>query len=246
MIEFDIVGKHYRLSQDDRISDIYLFGSYARNEQDDYSDIDILIVIDTCTEVVYQELKRKISDELEMPMEWISLYQKDKIDEMQKKGSYFLWHIKLEGIKLFSKEGFIEDILKRLPEYSGTKEDLEDYSIICKDILNSMGDKYLDITYELSVLASIIRNTAIAIDFLYGKKVFGRMTSVETCNNLLKGHMEIPIQEYAKLYENRLYENQKISYAPKMTLTDVRIWIKRAEKLLFYAKEACLYERKHE
>ena len=84
MIEFDIVGKKYRLSQDYRISDIYLFGSYARNEQDIYSDIDILIVVENCTEMVYQELKRKISNELRMPMEWISLYQKNKIYEYNK------------------------------------------------------------------------------------------------------------------------------------------------------------------
>lgn len=238
MIAFEIDGAAYSVNLYSQIEDIYLFGSYARNEQDKYSDIDLLVIIQRCDENEYIQLKKNLSKQLNMPQEWISIYQKDKILEMQAKGSYFLWHIKLEGKILYSKQKFLEKVLENLPEYTGAEQDLEDYDIICNDIEQSLDDEYLDIIYELSVLASIIRNTAIAIDFLCGRKVFGRITAIVECNDIMKGKIYIPIDEYVMLYYNRLYETRKTSYYPhNMSLRDVYTWLYRAKKIIALAKE---------
>ena len=112
-----------------------------------------------------------------------------------------------------------------------------DYSVICNDIRENISDEYLDVTYELSVLASVIRNTAIAVDFLFGEKIFGRITCVETSNRLLEGIFYIPVKEYMKLYSNRLYITGKSSSCEKMTIYDIGIWLERAEKFISCAKE---------
>ena len=86
-------------------------------------------------------------------------------------------------------------------------------------------------------LASVIRNTAIAVDFLFGEKIFGRITCVETSNRLLEGIFYIPVKEYMKLYSNRLYITGKSSSCEKMTIYDIGIWLERAEKFISCAKE---------
>ena len=45
MITFQIDGTRYYINQDKRIEEVWLFGSYARGEQDCYSDIDLLIIV---------------------------------------------------------------------------------------------------------------------------------------------------------------------------------------------------------
>lgn len=245
MITFEIADKKYYLEQDARIQDIYLFGSFARQEQDAYSDIDILIIIDNCSEMEYAIINNKIAKELQLPLDWISIYQMQKIQEMRDKGSYFLWHIKLEGKRLYTKKDFLSEVLMCLPEYQGVEDDLEDYAIICNDIKENMSDEYLDVQYELSILASVIRNTAICIDFMFGEKVFGRVSSVETCNSFMQDKICIPITEYIKLYSNRLFITKKSRFYEKMTIKDIEVWLERADKLISCAKEV-YHEKRNE
>ena len=107
MITFQIDGTRYYINQDKRIEEVWLFGSYARGEQDCYSDIDLLIIVQDCSDMEYTELKQQLSAELHIPLDWISLYQMNKITEMGNKGAYFLWHLKLEGHKLYSRNLFM-------------------------------------------------------------------------------------------------------------------------------------------
>ena len=237
MIGFRIAGKKYCITHQKKIEEIWLFGSYARGEEDQYSDIDILVIIQDCNERDYKIIKKQISQDMGLPLEWISLYEIRKIEEMAKKGSYFLWHIKQEGRMLYTRKNFLKNILRSLPEYKGAMQDLDDYSLICKDIRTRMKDEYMDVAYELSVLASIVRNTAMTIDFLMGKRVYGRRTAIEVCNSLLKQRYNIPIFEYESFYKNRLYITGKSDHNEKMTLEDVETWIEKAENLISCGKE---------
>lgn len=237
MISFQIGSKSYCIKQHGTIEEIWLFGSYARGEQDQYSDIDLLIVIQDCDDEEYKRIKMQLSQELGMPLEWLSLYEIHKIREMAAQGSYFMWHIRQEGRLLYAKGDFLRDILAELPEYQNAMQDLEDYSIICNDIRCNLLEKYVDITYELSVLASIIRNTSMTVDFLEGKMSFGRVQAVEICNAILKGRCNIPIKEYERLYTNRLYMTGKADTYARMTINDVAEWLNKAEHLILCAKE---------
>lgn len=122
MILFQIEGKEYSIKQQEKIEEIWLFGSYARGEQDQYSDLDILVIMQECKEEEYKRMKLQLSQNMGIPLEWISLYEIHKIEEMAQKGSYFLWHIKQEGRMLYSKRSFLKNILENLPEYKGTTQ----------------------------------------------------------------------------------------------------------------------------
>ncbi len=60
MITFQIDGTRYYINQDKRIEEVWLFGSYARGEQDCYSDIDLLIIVQDCSDMEYTELQATI------------------------------------------------------------------------------------------------------------------------------------------------------------------------------------------
>ena len=64
MITFQIDGTRYYINQDKRIEEVWLFGSYARGEQDCYSDIDLLIIVQDCSDMEYSvRLDFFVSDE---------------------------------------------------------------------------------------------------------------------------------------------------------------------------------------
>lgn len=108
MILFQIEGKEYSIKQQEKIEEIWLFGSYARGEQDQYSDLDILVIMQECKEEEYKRMKLQLSQNMGIPLEWISLYEIHKIEEMAQKGSYFLWHIKPGRQNVIFQKEFFE------------------------------------------------------------------------------------------------------------------------------------------
>ena len=187
-----------KVKEEKNVEEIYLFGSVARGDEDEYSDIDILIVIDDCTEDEYIDWKNKFSNYLDIPVSWISLYRHSKILRMYESGSYFLWHIKKEGKIIYSRSNEMPSLLLTLPRYNNTENDLEEY--IC-------------VEYELAVLASLVRNTCIAISYLDERLDFGRNSAVMYCFSKYK--INISLKEYKELYQYRLYHTNKIECVPK-------------------------------
>ena len=144
-----------QLKRQGNIREIYLFGSVARGDQDEQSDVDILIVIDNCSEDDYIKYKKEYASILQIPVSWISLYREKKILKMHEKGSYFLWHLKQEGKVLYSRENELDKLFATLPRYRGMKEDIKEYRQILDDVNEELHNVYLCIEYELSVLAWI-------------------------------------------------------------------------------------------
>lgn len=230
--------------EDDSIESVCLFGSTARGDNDSISDIDIFILIDDCDEQVFIEKKIKIIDQLNIPSEWVSLYRKSTIKDMHKYGSYFLWHIKLEGIILYSRSGFLESIFKNLPRYRKVEEDLKEYLAICQDIKKSIQKDTSTLHYELSVLASLVRNTCIAIAFLHNRISFGRVSVVEVCKNIMGMEFPFSVEEYEELYKFRIaYNRSKVIKLQEINVLFINKWIERVESLINYAlkykKEGC-------
>ena len=72
-------------------------------------------------------------------------------------------------------------LLLTLPRYNNTENDLEEYSEILSDIKCELNDEYICVEYELAVLASLVRNTCIAISYLDERLDFGRNSAVMYC-----------------------------------------------------------------
>lgn len=230
-----LLDKFRKLECEKNIREVYLFGSMARGDHDEKSDVDILIVIDDCSELEYIEWKDKLACYLDVPVSWISIYRINKIMRMYRIGSYFLWHIKKEGRIIYSRDNELSTLLLTLPPYGNIKNDLSEYSQILTDIIKELCDEYICIEYELSVLASLVRNTCITISYLNGKLDFGRNSPVMYC--ISKYQMNITLKEYEGLYQYRLYHTGKINRVPNGEMKQLEKWIKIEGNLLEIAKE---------
>ena len=224
-----------KLTNMKNIREVYLFGSFARGDYDQNSDIDILIVIDDCSEMEYVKVKESFAKILNVPSSWISLYRIPKILMMHDNGSYFLWHIKTEGKMIFSRENQLACLLRTLPQYNNVCRDLKEYNEILQDVIDETGNKNIYIEYELSVVASLVRNTCIAIAYMNGNMDFGRNSAVMYCFE--KYGISIELQEYEALYKYRLYQTGKIAEIPKGNISLLQKWIEIERALLEIAKK---------
>lgn len=233
MIKFSIFNKSYSIIDND-IESICLFGSVARGEADRFSDLDIFILINDCSEEEFIKKKVDYAAQLELPVSWISLYQVSSAISMYEYGSYFLWHLKQEGKILFSRTGKLEQIFNDLPDYSRAKEDLLEYHTICKDICHSISLDDKTLLYELYILASLIRNTCITISYQHKKIVFGRISPVQYCLEILGNEFPFTLKEYEQIYMFRIaYSRPKdIIQLPKIGREEVLNWVKKVEKLI--------------
>jgi predicted nucleotidyltransferase len=236
MIKFDVLTKSFILPKVGYIDSIYLFGSYARGDYDDKSDIDLLIIVEDCDEETLINRKKIFERELNLPYHWLSVYRKSSIIDMHQYGSYFLWHIKHEGKILYSQTRFLSSLLDTLPTYIKTRENLIEYLDVCKDIKKSIQLDTVTLKYDLSILASIIRNTCIALCFLYNKYDFGKYSVVKHCQDFLGREMPFRIDEYEILYNFRLMETRSLNLGHAIdniiNKDYVHTWIKNAEKLI--------------
>lgn len=239
MIRFLINEKEFKLIGDN-IEAISLFGSNARGDADYLSDIDLFILIDDCDEETIINQKKYFSNSLNMPISWISIYTKSSFLRMADYGSYFLWHLKTEGLVLYSRSEFMENVLYQLAEYKNAKLDLMDYRKICQDIRNSIDKDTLTLDYELSVLASLVRNTCIALSYIKGKFYFGRIQPVIFCLELYKNELNFSIIDYEDLYNFRLSHTRDIRniLSREATKKYVDRWVKSTEQLIIIALKA--------
>ena len=232
-----------QLKRQGNIREIYLFGSVARGDQDEQSDVDILIVIDNCSEDDYIKYKKEYASILQIPVSWISLYREKKILKMHEKGSYFLWNLKQEGKVLYSRENELDKLFATLPRYRGMKEDIKEYRQILDDVNEELHNVYLCIEYELSVLASLVRNTCIMLSYLNNRFDFSRNQVVKYCIDTYK--IDVSLEEYRALYKYRSYETGKIQRVEKGKIEDINKWVKVENQLLDISeKEVDDYEKK--
>lgn len=228
-MELRINGEKYILEPDNDINAVMLFGSWARGENDLYSDMDILIVTESETYEKYEML----SAEGKVDEDWLTIYSKKTLLKMKKYSSLFLWHLKKEGITLYKKNEFLNILLERLPAYTKTWEDLEQYQCICNDINDIIQKESDTYVYEMALLAAVIRNTCIAYCYLHGEMIFGR---TEPVKRLLERKPLFSIESYQKLYRYRSEFRLTMQFEKKIDISDVEVWLERANGLLKYVR----------
>lgn len=212
---------------------IYLYGSQSRGDSDEYSDCDIFVCIHDCTDNECEEATRILNKTFNGKYEF-SVYKISKIIQMQAKGSYFLWHLKKEGRLIYQSDNSVSAILDNLPSYKGTYEDFAEYFVILEDIKQSLTEDCIPV-YELSLLASLARNTCIGICYLKGKMDFGRVSPIAFCLQLFKEKFPFTLSQYNNLYSYRISYTRGVSPQDNLSLSYVSDWCNKIEKLLCLA-----------
>lgn len=219
---------------------IYVYGSVARNDSDNDSDCDLLVCVDDCSEAEFLLLKSSVSSwEKNFNCEF-AFYRMSTLKEMQKKGSYFLWHIKQEGVLLYEQSFAFQELLFQLPSYTGTKSDFLEYSEILDDINKSVLQDNTTIEYDLSVLAVLARNICIGCCYLLGNMDFGRKSPVIKCINFWGAKFPFSLSEYEKLYDFRLAITRgKEINKDLVTEEYIACWLKKIHSTLSLALSLC-------
>ncbi|MCR8852855.1 nucleotidyltransferase domain-containing protein [Lysinibacillus fusiformis] len=234
MMKFSINRTYYEINEyNNYIEAICLFGSNARGDHDSLSDIDIFFLISDCDEKTYVTLKKSLESQLNLPAHWLSIYRISTVKEMKKKGSYFLWHLKKEGIILYSRQNILNEMLNTLPKYKDIKQDLNDYLTICNDIKKSIVQGDSPVQYELAVLASLVRNTCIAISHQHGKFVFNREKPIWVVKDIVGPSFPFSIEEYRELYKFRIAHTRGINSGLKeISQSYIENWIRNVEFII--------------
>ncbi len=215
---------------------IYLYGSMARGDVVEDSDCDLLVAIDDCDSEKFEQLRNEIQGwHPELNCEF-ALYQISALRAMQAKGSLFLWHIKTEAIKIYSRGDQLKDILENLPAYDSGMDALSEYWEIMKDIYEDPSDDNRVVEYNLSIMATLIRNICIVCCYVMGSKQFGRISPVKYCALHWGDGFPINIREYEELYRYRTAINRggEIPNQPKLEQY-YNMWKRRTHQLLTLA-----------
>ncbi|WP_158768854.1 nucleotidyltransferase domain-containing protein [Paraglaciecola sp. L1A13] len=166
----------------------YVFGSLVSGDFDSGSDVDVLII--------------RSNDGLSsFPPDW-SVYTKERIEELYRKGTLFAWHLYLDAIPV-SASAVSNDCLRKIGQPSDYVNAYSEISALSKllkssiaEIINNSPSKI----YELGIVALTLRDIGMsASKALTGNFNFSKFAP------LMLGEFSAPISEtyYKSLIECR-------------------------------------------
>ena len=132
-----------------------LFGSCARGDSDERSDVDMFVLCDDLPFAEIMDVRDKVADALDIEESGISIYPLGSAREMARSGSAFVWHLKLEGKIVFSRNQEIESLLSSFERYGQCVEDLELYRSLLRDVEESFSDYGKPNAFDLALLFTI-------------------------------------------------------------------------------------------
>jgi len=223
----------------DAVFAVWVYGSQARGDWDELSDLDILVVGQEPESIPYETWNRDGSPPS------VSHYNWGEIEIMAAYGSLFLHHVNLEGRPLSECGGGhsrLERLLRTLPPYQLYRRDIRAFQKTVLDVATSSTAGSTP-EFELSVLGTVVRHAAVLACYLLGSPCFGRTAAVERAAIGLGLNREY-LQEFAQLYQFRLSEDGRCQAPFKPSWKDVEEWSKSAFELVEYlGRAAHAYER---
>ncbi len=168
---------------------VRLFGSAARGESDELSDLDILIISDR----PYSKEERESSLALLLPVIQVrfpdaqlngkispSWYGKNRFAQMHAEGHLFAWHIFRESKKLLSDEKDFVDLLDVPGKYVNLAKDIERFHRIMLEGRRELESCPRNAPYEAGMLYLCCRNIAMCASWCSSAGLkFGRYSPYE-------------------------------------------------------------------
>jgi len=210
---------------------LYLFGSHARNDNDDSSDVDILMIRKGNSAIHQAMIEKKMSGKYGKRTS-ISTYSLQNIEKYFTSGHLFAWHLYNEARYIDGSDGI--DFLHQLGrphEYGNYLVDLNDFILLLDDINNLVTE--LNIGFEMCNLYTVARN----IFFFHIYKKFGVMDF--SPYSLFKRNISSPIalvnyNEYKWMKASRTFGSVDVlprHYAQlKQDVRLLMVWIKEKQR----------------
>jgi len=207
---------------------MWVYGSAARGDADELSDIDLLVVADPDER---PDAPPSIAGTAGVS---VSRYAWDEIESMIGYGSLFLHHLKQEGRPIVEQDPpRLRRLLEQLPRYQRADQELDSFSQVVADVRDALSGDYSP-QFELAVLATAARHSVILGCYLIGDPRFGRGEPFRVLLPRL-GYTAGEISAFQRLYTYRLAEN-RAEIAPLDQRDDVMTWATRVATLIEQVK----------
>ena len=212
------------------IDEIWMFGSAARQESNDTSDVDLLVVSDEVVlpDHVNIELKERYGDHVDL-----AHYSYFGLGKLAKQGALFAWHLRDEAVPLHRRMDRLEGILANVSPYVSHKRDLE---VLLSAFDEAVASLHVaeSVKFDLGIVGTVIRNTGIIMHDLLGSRDYSPAAPVRLLD--VPGAPRLPIQprEYELLNDCRrasergaVFENSELSLLNKMAASfeSIRAWL---------------------
>ena len=129
---------------------IYVFGSLCRGEIDEFSDVDLLAIINSVEDI-----------NTPLDSQKFSIYKEKRMKELWNEGNPFAWHLFTESQLIYSDNA--NDIIKNWGKpnpYNNMQFDLAKFSKLFYSSIKSLNDSRHSDIFDLSMLFLAIRNFA--------------------------------------------------------------------------------------
>jgi predicted nucleotidyltransferase len=204
-------------------SEVWLFGSAARGDTDDLSDVDVLVA---------GALEPEALSRLPYANDRLSVVRYDwpELRQMASYGSLFLHHVRLEGRPLTSpKDSELAVLLEGLPRYSRARNELSSFARVLDDVEESLRGDHSP-AFELAVIATALRHACILGCYALGRPRFGRRSAFDVF--LRHAKRDDLIEPARELYGFRLYEDSRGTAPFAAKSADVILWLENAREVL--------------
>ena len=227
--------------QFDSIFTVIAFGSKARGDFDENSDSDIFILCENLDFSKIKDLKNDLEDLIKIDALNFSIYRKTEFNLMLKKGSLFTWHLKLEGIIIFSRI-HNKNIFQELQPYSNHQKDILSQKLLFDDCKKSIIQYGVNI-FDLATLFTVCRNCCMVICFKLNFISFGRLSVYYNTKKLLKEKVLLKEINYLRLASWKLLYSRGITIEePMPSLIEIQLIIKEIEDLITVGLKVCTDE----
>jgi predicted nucleotidyltransferase len=172
--------------------EVWLYGSVARGMDTPISDLDLLVAPQLGPQEV-PEVAKLVRALPQSDRRSITVYSWEQLTAMAAYGSLFLVHLRSEARLLYGRGSGrgLAQVVETLPPYSRADHDLWGFAQTLADVdesLRSGGDP----SYELGVVATVVRHCSILATYLGGTPVFDRERSISTAFALVGQERAVP------------------------------------------------------
>lgn len=187
---------------------IVLFGSKARKEADDFSDVDIFILVDDVSQDRIVEIINITKSNLPFSNIGISLYTISTYNKLINEGSMFLWHLKLEGKIIYKKSTL--NLYNGLVTFTNFKRNYVIYENLLEKTEISLRENGIN-EYDLSQLFFICRNLCLLTCFKASTPTFGRISVYDKLTDII-GFKPLSREHYIYLSKWRLNYTRAVGF----------------------------------
>ncbi|PFS93955.1 nucleotidyltransferase domain-containing protein [Bacillus cereus] len=187
---------------------IVLFGSKAREEEDDFSDVDIFLLVEDVPQARIVEIINITKAKLPFRNIGISLYTISTYKKLIFEGSMFLWHLKLEGKIIYKKSTL--NLYNGLSPFNNFKKNYIIYESLLKKSELSFQENGIN-EYDLSQLFFICRNLCLLTCFKVSSPTFGRISVYDKLIDII-GFKPLSREHYIYLSQWRLNYTRAVGF----------------------------------